>query len=48
MNWKLPMMPSEESILWFGVMLFTVFMGFIIAWPFNYIFIRRRVKGGLM
>ncbi|MFP4345294.1 MAG: DUF4396 domain-containing protein [Anaerolineales bacterium] len=48
MNWKLPMMPSEESILWFGVMFFTVFMGFVVAWPFNYIFIRRRVKGGLM
>lgn len=48
MMWNLPMMPSEESILWFGVMFFTVFMGFWIAWPVNYLFVRRQVKGGLM
>ncbi len=48
MMWNLPMMPSEESILWFGVMFFTVFMGFLIAWPFNYVMVRRQVKGGLM
>lgn len=48
MMWNLPQMPSEESILWFGVMFFTVFLGFLIAWPANYVFIRRQVKGGLM
>lgn len=48
MMWRLPMAPTEESILWFGVMFFTVFMGFLIAWPFNYAFVRRQVKSGLM
>lgn len=48
MMWDLPMMPSEESILWFGVMFFTVFMGFLIAWPFNYLFVRAEHKSGLM
>jgi hypothetical protein len=48
MMWNLPMMPKEESILWFGVMFFTVFMGFLISWPFNVLLVRRRQKGGLM
>lgn len=48
MMWNVPMMPSEESILWFGMMFFTVFLGFLISWPFNYAFIRRQVKSGLM
>lgn len=48
MMWNLPMMPKEESILWFGVMFFTVFMGFLIAWPMNVLLVRRRQKGGLM
>lgn len=48
MMWNLPMMPSEESILWFGVMFFTVLMGFLIAWPFNYLFVRAEHKSGLM
>lgn len=48
MMWNLPMMPKEESILWFGVMFFTVFMGFLISWPFNTLLVRRRQKGGLM
>ncbi|MCA9972104.1 MAG: DUF4396 domain-containing protein, partial [Anaerolineales bacterium] len=45
---KLPMMPTEESILWFGVMFFTVFLAFLLAWPFNYVFVRRQQKAGLM
>jgi hypothetical protein len=48
MMWNLPMMPKEENILWFGVMFFTVFLGFLISWPFNEVLIRRRLKGGLM
>ncbi|MCL4294624.1 MAG: DUF4396 domain-containing protein [Anaerolineae bacterium] len=48
MMWNLPMMPTEESILWFGVMFFTVFMAFLSAWPFNYFFVRRQYKSGLM
>ena len=41
-------MPDEESILWFGVMFFTVFLGFLAAWPFNYLFVRVQRKSGLM
>ena len=48
MMMHIPMMPTEESILWFGVMFFTVFMGLLIAWPFNYLFIRVQRKAGLM
>lgn len=45
---KFPMMPTEESILWFGTMFFTVFLAFLMAWPFNYLFVRRYQKAGLM
>ena len=45
---KLPMMPSEESTLWFGVMFFTGFLAFLMAWPLNYLLIRRLDKSGLM
>lgn len=45
---KLPMMPTEESILWFGVMFFTVFLAFLLAWPLNYLFVRRQQKAGVM
>ncbi len=45
---NLQMMPSEESILWFGVMFFTVFLGFLISWPFNYAFVRSQRKSGMM
>jgi hypothetical protein len=48
MMWNLPMMPTEESILWFGVMFFTGFMAFLLAWPFNYALIRAQRKSGLM
>jgi hypothetical protein len=48
MMMHIPMMPTEESILWFGVMFFTVFMGLLVAWPFNYIFVRVQRKSGLM
>lgn len=48
MMWELPMMPSEESILWYGVMFATVFLGFLTAWPINYLFVRVQRKSGLM
>ena len=48
MMWSLPMMPTEESILWFGVMFFTAFLAFLMAWPFNYVFVRLQRKSGLM
>ncbi|MDT8304727.1 MAG: DUF4396 domain-containing protein [Anaerolineae bacterium] len=45
---KFNMMPSEESVLWFGTMFFTVFLAFLAAWPLNYYFIRTQRKAGLM
>jgi hypothetical protein len=45
---NIPMMPMEESILWFGTMFFTVFLAFIMAWPLNYLFVRQHRKSGLM
>jgi hypothetical protein len=45
---KFEMMPTEESILWFGTMFFTVFLAFLTAWPLNYYFIRTQRKAGLM
>ena len=48
MMWNLPMMPREKNILWFGVMFFTVFLGFLVAWPFNCLMVRSRRKSGLM
>ena len=48
MQMNLEMMPDEESILWFGVMYLTVFLGFLMSWPFNYAFVRAQRKSGLM
>jgi hypothetical protein len=48
MMWNIPMMPTEESILWFGVMFFTGFMAFLMAWPANYVLVRMHRKSGLM
>ncbi len=48
MMWNLPMMPSEESILWFGVMLFTGFLALLLAWPFNTLLVVKQRKSGLM
>jgi hypothetical protein len=45
---KIPMMPTEESILWFGVMFFTAFTALLAAWPLNYVLIRKQNKSGLM
>jgi hypothetical protein len=45
---NIPMMPTEESILWFGTMFFTVFLAFFIAWPLNYVLVRQQRKSGLM
>lgn len=43
-----PMMPNEESILWFGIMFFTAFVAFLLAWPLNYVLVRAQSKSGLM
>jgi hypothetical protein len=44
----LPMMPTKESIVWFGTMFFAVFVAFMVAWPFNYLFVRQKWKSGVM
>lgn len=48
MMWNIPMMPTEESILWFGVMFFTAFLAFLMALPANYVLVRVQRKSGLM
>lgn len=42
----LPMMPHEDDILWFGTLWIASFAGFIVAWPFNWIMIRKQIKHG--
>ncbi|MCM4158626.1 DUF4396 domain-containing protein [Antarcticibacterium flavum] len=42
----LPMMPAEDDILWFGTLWIASFSGFIVAWPFNWIMIRKEIKHG--
>jgi hypothetical protein len=44
----LPMMPKYSSILWFGIMFFTGFLAFLLAWPLNYLLVRQVRKSGLM
>ncbi|MGI0106357.1 DUF4396 domain-containing protein [Salinimicrobium tongyeongense] len=43
---KIPMMPKEDDILWFASMWLASFIGFLVAWPLNWIFIRKHLKPG--
>lgn len=43
---KIPMMPKEDDVLWFTSMWLASFIGFLVAWPFNWIFIRKHLKPG--
>jgi len=43
---KWPMMPKEDDTLWFASMWLASFIGFLIAWPLNWIFIRKQLKPG--
>ncbi|WP_436909145.1 DUF4396 domain-containing protein [Halosimplex marinum] len=43
---NLPMMPGDDAILWYGVMAFSVLVGFLVAWPVNGLLVRRNVKPG--
>ncbi|MDS0282672.1 DUF4396 domain-containing protein [Haloarcula onubensis] len=43
---NLPMMPGDDNILWFGVMVFSTLVGFCIAWPVNGLLVRKNVKPG--
>ncbi len=40
------MMPTEEWILWFGIIFYTVFLGLLVSWPFSYVFVRTQRKLG--
>lgn len=43
---KFPMMPAEDDVLWFGSMWLASFIGFLVAWPLNWILIRKHLKPG--
>lgn len=43
---RFPMMPKEDDSLWFGSMWLASFAGFLVAWPVNWIFIRKHLKPG--
>ena len=43
---KIPMMPKEDDTLWFGSMWIASFAGFLIAWPLNWLMIRKELKPG--
>ncbi|WP_415380518.1 DUF4396 domain-containing protein [Halosimplex sp. TS25] len=43
---NLPMMPGDDNILWFGVMVFATLIGFLIAWPVNGLLVRKNLKPG--
>ena len=43
---KLPMMPKEDDLLWFGSMWLASSIGFLVAWPLNYPMVRLRMKPG--
>lgn len=44
----IPMMPEEDSILWFGSMWFASLIGFLIAWPLNWPMVLSKLKPGNM
>lgn len=43
---RFPMMPKEDDVLWFGSMWLASFIGFLIAWPINWLLIRNHLKPG--
>lgn len=43
---KLPMMPKEDDTLWFGSIWLATFFGFFVAWPLNWLMIRKQLKPG--
>ncbi len=46
MMYHLPMMPKDDDILWFGSMWLASIVGFLVAWPLNWIMIRKQLKPG--
>ena len=46
MMWKIPMMPHEDDILWFGSLWVASLIGFFVAWPLNWLMVRGQLKPG--
>lgn len=46
MMWHINMMPHEDDILWFFSIAMASFVGFVVAWPFNWMMIRKKLKPG--
>lgn len=44
--YRIPMMPKEDEILWFGAMWFASTIGFLLAWPLNAPLVRHGTKPG--
>ncbi len=44
--YRIPMMPKEDEILWFGAMWFASTIGFLLAWPLNAPLVRHGMKPG--
>lgn len=45
---RLPMMPAEDEILWFGALWLASLIGFLVAWPLNWPMVRLNAKPGTM
>lgn len=46
MMYHMPMMPQEDDVMWFGTIWIASFVGFLVAWPLNWIMIRKNLKNG--
>ncbi len=44
---KLPMMPAEDEVMWFGALWLASTIGFLVAWPFNWVMVRAQLKPGV-
>ncbi|WP_347160342.1 DUF4396 domain-containing protein [Pontibacter chitinilyticus] len=44
--YHIPMMPKEDDVLWFGTMWLACIVGFLVAWPLNWLMIRSHLKPG--
>lgn len=43
---RIRMMPKEDDLLWFCVLFLASMIGFLVAWPLNWIMIRNQLKPG--
>jgi len=45
---KIPMMPKEDDLMWFGAFWIASTLGFLVAWPLNWPMVRTHLKQGAM